>query len=426
MLNNNPETLATFTNLLNLSDIKVTKMSESANGREITFVVESTRKVVNCRQCKKPTRGHGLGRVLRLRHLPLLGKITYLEITPHRGRCEHCDGNPTTTETLDWYEANSKMTKPYEQHLLFELVNSTVADVSRKEEVDYHTVESLIARYIETEIDFSTIAALGILGFDEISLKKGYRDFVTLVTYRVNGRVRILGVIKGREKAEVVRFLQGIPKRLRKTVVVACCDLYEGYMNAVKEVFKGKVPIVADRFHVRKLYRKSLVALRKAEVAKLKKSLSAKEYEKLKPAIALLRKHRDYFSEDEKTILQPLFKLTPKLKQGYQFSRELSGLFDSEVTPEVAKAKLADWIASVNDSELTCFNSFIKTLTKFEVPICNYFINRNSSGFVEGFNNKVKVLKRRCYGLSNVTRLFQRLIIDTLGMERFNPAVAAF
>ncbi len=85
-------------------------------------------------------------------------------------------------------------------------------------------------------------------------MKKGYRDFVTLVTYRIDDKVRILGVIKGREKAEVVRFLKGIPKRLCKTVDVAYCDLYEGYMNAVKEVFKGKVPIFADRFHVRKLY----------------------------------------------------------------------------------------------------------------------------------------------------------------------------
>ena len=56
--------------------------------------------------------------------------------------------------------------------------------------------------------------------------------------------------------------------------------------------------------------------------------------------------------------------------------------------------------------------------------IANYFIVRNNSGFVEGFNNKVKVLKRRCYGLSNVTRLFQRLMLDLTGFERFNPAMA--
>ena len=56
--------------------------------------------------------------------------------------------------------------------------------------------------------------------------------------------------------------------------------------------------------------------------------------------------------------------------------------------------------------------------------IANYFIALNNSSFVEGFNNKVKVLKRRCYGLSNVTRLFQRLMLDLTGFERFNQAMA--
>ena len=56
--------------------------------------------------------------------------------------------------------------------------------------------------------------------------------------------------------------------------------------------------------------------------------------------------------------------------------------------------------------------------------IANHFIARNNSGFVEGFNNKVKVLKRRCYGLSNVTRLFQRLMLDLTGFERFNLSMA--
>jgi len=56
--------------------------------------------------------------------------------------------------------------------------------------------------------------------------------------------------------------------------------------------------------------------------------------------------------------------------------------------------------------------------------IANYFIARNNSGFVEGRYNKVKVLKRRCYGLSNVTRLFQRLMLDLTGFERFNPSMA--
>jgi transposase len=52
--------------------------------------------------------------------------------------------------------------------------------------------------------------------------------------------------------------------------------------------------------------------------------------------------------------------------------------------------------------------------------IANYFIAQQTSGFVEGFNNKLKVLKRRCYGMTNPTRLFQRLTLDTEGYRRFN------
>lgn len=318
------------------------------------------------------------------------------------------------------------MTKPYEQHLLFELVNSTVADVSTKEAIDYHAVADLINYYIETEIDFSAITSLGALGLDEISLKKGHQDFVTLVTYRSGETVNILGVIKGREKAAVKAFLSTIPLRLHKTIRVVCCDLYEGYLNACKEVFRNKVPVVADRFHVRRLYRRSLVVLRKAELKRLKRKLSIAAYAELKPAIPLLLQYQDYFTEKEKPKVEKLFLHSPKLKMAYQFRRELSGIFDSHITPAEAKEKIAIWINGVSRSSLKCFNKFAKTLLKYQAQIIHYFKYRDTSGFVEGFNNKVKVLKRRCYGLANPTRLFQRLIIDTKGRERFAPGVVAF
>ena len=92
----------------------------------------------------------------------------------------------------------------------------------------------------------------------------------------------------------------------------------------------------------------------------------------------------------------------------------------------VAKEKMTKWINNVTASELNCFNQFIKTLVSYQEQITNYFIARNTSGFVEGFNNKVKVLNQRCYGLSNTTKLFQRLLVDTMGMVRFAPGVMAF
>jgi transposase len=82
--------------LLGLPDVKVIDVHTNLSVREITIAVESTRKHLLCRQCGKPTKSHGLGRKLRLRHLPMFGRDTIIEIIPRRGRCEHCDGGPTT------------------------------------------------------------------------------------------------------------------------------------------------------------------------------------------------------------------------------------------------------------------------------------------------------------------------------------------
>ena len=62
-----------------------------------------------------------------------------------------------------------------------------------------------------------------------------------------------------------------------------CSDLYEGYINAAKEVFGNNV-VVADRFHVSKLYRKKLIDVRKSELKRIKSKLSKEEYQELNPS----------------------------------------------------------------------------------------------------------------------------------------------
>jgi transposase len=71
----------------------------------------------------------------------------------------------------------------------------------------------------------------------------------------------------------------------------------------------------------------------------------------------------------------------------------------------------------VQDRGLDCFNSFLVTLDKRLEEITNYFVARQNSGFVEGLNNKIKVIKRRCYGIFKAGHLFQRLFIDLAGYE---------
>ena len=80
-----------------------------------------------------------------------------------------------------------------------------------------------------------------------------------------------------------------------------------------------------------------------------------------------------------------------------------------------AEQLISEWISEVEKSELTCYNSFIKTLRKYKNEIINYFRGRKNSGFMEGINNKIKVMKRRCYGIFNLKHFFQRLVLDVQG-----------
>ena len=60
-----------------------------------------------------------------------------------------------------------------------------------------------------------------------------------------------------------------------------------------------------------------------------------------------------------------------------------------------------------------------RRLERYWRYILNYFNDRISSGFVEGLNNKIKTIKRRCYGINKVSSLFQRIWLDLQGRDRF-------
>jgi transposase len=79
------------------------------------------------------------------------------------------------------------------------------------------------------------------------------------------------------------------------------------------------------------------------------------------------------------------------------------------------------WRQHVSKSGLTCFDGFLSLLDSWLDLIANYFIDHQTSAFVEGLNTKLKILKRRCYGLRNIGRLFQRLTLDLEGYRRFSP-----
>jgi transposase len=405
--------------LLNIPKIRV--VSVEYDEKKIECQIESTQGYSICHKCgQKADIFHERERELELRHLPICGRQVILRLRPKRYRCSHCDGGVTTTERPDWYDAKSGCTKAYAEFLLLELVGSTIQDVARKHSISYDLVRGALARYVRSEVDWDQIKTLRVLGIDEISLLKGHRDFVTIVsTQDKNGNPVLLAVLKGREKKTVVEFLKTIPKRLREGIEEVCSDLYEGFINAVEEVLPN-AKVVADRFHVAKLYRAAVDELRKVEMRELKQVLKKEEYAGLKGVLWALRKKSEDLEPEEREMLDLLFECSPLLRKAYRLREKLTRIFDNEKhTVESGRRAIRRWMAEVRQSGLDCFDKFLATLEERMDLITNYFISRSSSGWVEGLNNKIKVLKRRSYGIKNLANLFRRIWLDLNGYETF-------
>jgi len=123
--------------------------------------------------------------------------------------------------------------------------------------------------------------------------------------------------------------------------------------------------------------------------------------------------------KEEQALLNRLFEYSPKLKQAYRFREQLTAIFDQDLSKKKALRKIKNWKKRVIKSGLCCFDPFLTTLDNWTDEITNFFLERNSSAFVEGLNNKIKVLKRRCYGIFNLSHLFQRIVLDLEGYELF-------
>jgi len=305
-------------------------------------------------------------------------------------------------------------------HVLSQLTGSTVENVSEQERIGYGAVMGMIRRHVQANVDWDEIDCLEQLGLDEISLKKGHKDFVVIVSARIGQELKILAVLKDRKKKTVKKFLSRIPKRLVKTIRSVCSDLYDGFINAAKEVFGTRIRVVADRFHVAKLYRKGLDSLRKQELKRLRGELSEEEYKELKGAMWVLRKNNKDLSQDNKALLEKLFKHSPVLETAYRLQNDLTGIFEMELSRSGGKRRIKNWMRRVEESGISCYKKFSSTLDSYLEEIVNYFIHRDSSGFVEGLNNKIKVIKRRCYGILNVDHLFQRIFLDISGRKVFD------
>jgi transposase len=231
-----------------------------------------------------------------------------------------------------------------------------------------------------------------------------------------NGRV--LEILETRDKVALIKYLLEMKKNgLFAHLKEATCDMWEGYANAVLEVFPEGVHVTVDRFHVMKNFQEQLTKARR----EIQRELSKEAAKELKGTRWLWVKNWENLTEAERAQLEELKKRFPKLKQLAEQREELRAIFEDRSITTAAKGteRLKAWMTKARELGLKGLDAFCQTLTNWLDKIANYFVSRSSNGRTEGFNHALRSILWRAFGMTNFAH-FRLRALSRFGRP-FNP-----
>ena len=92
----------------------------------------------------------------------------------------------------------------------------------------------------------------------------------------------------------------------------------------------------------------------------------------------------------------------------YEEKEKLRDIFESPIKEDEAFDKLVEWA----ESSHKYFPKSCQTIKRWIDEILAYFNNRTTQGAVEGINQKIKLIKRRAYGLTNFDNFRRRVLLN--------------
>lgn len=224
-----------------------------------------------------------------------------------------------------------------------------------------------------------------------MSKRKGHQNFVTVVSNIDLGE--LLEVIDSHKQDEIIEVLKQQAIEIREKVEEVSVDMWGGFPKVIKEVFPN-AKIVIDRFHVMQPVIKELNQVRKQTGVKIKGS-----------RFILLKNNID-LTEEEKVKLETILKCSDRLRLAYNLKEDFRNIFETCKNPEDGQKQLQEWLQKAK----VVYGAVLEAICKHLDNICNYFLNRTSSGVMEGLNNRIKLIKRQAYGFLNFANFRSRLL----------------
>jgi transposase len=312
----------------------------------------------------------------------------YLELEVRRVACRSC--GTVKRERLDFLADNPRYTKRFAFYVGRRCRSSTIKDIAEELRLEWHTVKELEKQYMREQLRRAGTPGPKVIGIDEISIRKRH-TYRIVVSDLVRRRPIWFGG-KDRSEASMDEFFAWLGPKKSAGIRLAVMDMWKPFRHSTQR-HAPQANILFDKFHVLRHLGDALDKVRKAEYARL----AGKDRRFIKGQKYTLLANR----ENARGQAQPQAPVGCEQAVEYYLLKESFGQLWSYNREGWARRFFENWRASLKWQRLKPFEGFAAMIERHWDGVAAYCRpeNKIALGFVEGLNNKIRVLQRRAYGL---------------------------
>jgi transposase len=199
------------------------------------------------------------------------------------------------------------------------------------------------------------------------------------------------------------------PKRSKRVRLVVM-DMWRAFQNSARRNVPGAA-LLFDKFHALGHLSDAMDMVRRSEYARL----TGTDRAFVKGQRYTLLAHRKNLTTGGRKALDLLLKANHRLQVAYLLKESFGQLWDYE-REGWARRFFENWRAALVGQNLAPFEKFAAMIERHWDGIAAHCRpeNKVSLGFVEGLNNKIRVIQRRAYGITDEEYLALKILTCTL------------
>ena len=382
--------------ILDLEDIIITKTVHA--DKYVKFFLDTKPKSHICPVCGNSTTKIHDYRWQTIKDLPFQLKNCYLVLHKRRYVCSCGNKFYESYEFLPRYLHRTKRLTWKIADLLRE--TTSLKSVAKTSNVSVTTV----CRILDS-IHYSCPALKEAISIDEFKGNACTGKYQCILVNPKNHSV--MDILPDRTQSHLTSYFREIDRAQRLRVKYFVCDMWQPYVDLAHTFFPN-AKVCIDKYHFIRQVTWAMENVRK----RLQKTMTAtmRKYYKRSHKLLLTRYHK--LKEENKKACDLMLLYNDDLRLAHWLKERFYDLCQDTKYSRQRK-DFYDWIKIAESSGLKEFEKCANTYRHWSKEILNAFKYGITNGTTEGFNNKIKVLKRTSYGIRNFERFRTRILHST-------------